>query len=92
MGGCFSLQWVEQLLIWLVIFGAVFAILNLLIPWVLSGIGAPLSGAVSLIMRVLMIIFWAAVTIAVIIICFDLISCLIGHGGLSGLSLPHSRQ
>ena len=83
---CFSIQWVEQLLIWLVIFGAVFAILNLLVPFVLSGIGAPLSGAVSVIVSVLRIVFWAAVVIAVIIICFDLISCLIGHGGLS---LPH---
>lgn len=86
--GCFSLQWVEQLLIWLVIIVAVFAIINLLIPFVLSHAGGVLGQGVNIVIAALRIVFWAVVVIVVIIICFDLISCLIGHGGLS---LPRAR-
>jgi hypothetical protein len=86
---CFSLQFIEQLLIWLVVFGAVFAIINLLIPFVLSGLGSPVAGGVGVVISALRIVFWAAVAIAVIMICFDLISCLIGHGGLS---LPRATR
>ena len=79
---CFSLGWLGQLLIWIVIAVAIFAILKLLIPWVLAQLGA----AGSIIAQVINIVLWAVVVIFVIYICFDLISCLIGMGG--GMHLP----
>lgn len=83
---CFSLAWFEQILIWLVIVCAVIAILKLLVPFVLSQIGAELGGAMTIIMAVIKIVIWAIITIFVIVICFELIQCLLGQGG--GLSFP----
>jgi hypothetical protein len=79
---CFSLEFIKTLLIDLVIIGAVFAIIKLLLPLALGWLG----GAGSIIMQVLNIVLWAVICIFVIIICFDLISCLLGAGG--GLHLP----
>lgn len=78
---CFSLSWVEALLIWLVIVCAVIAVLKLLIPWILSVIGANLG----IIPAILNIIFWAFIVICVIYLVFDLIGCL------GGLSFPRLR-
>lgn len=79
--GCFSLAWLEQLLVWLVIVGAVFAILRLVIPLALSG-WPPIIG------QVLNIVLWAIIVILIIWICFALLSCL--GGGLSLLPpMPH---
>jgi hypothetical protein len=82
---CFSLAWLEQLLIWLVIVGAIIAIIKLLIPYVASAFGS----AGSIIVAALNIILWAIIAIAVISICFSLISCLIGSSG--GLHLMPTR-
>jgi hypothetical protein len=78
---CFTLEWLEQLLVWLVIVGAIIAILRLVIPWVLAQLGIPI------ISQVLNIILWAIVCIIVIWIVFALLSCLVGMGGV-GL-FPH---
>lgn len=79
---CFSLQWLEQLLIWLVIVCAVVGILKLIIPFVLAQLGA--GGGV--IMAAINIVMWAVIAIFVIYVCFALISCLVGGGGLA---FPH---
>ena len=78
---CFSLPWVEQLLVYLVIIGAVVAIIRLLLPFVLSQLGA--GG--SVISSAINIVLWAVIAIFVIYICFALISCLSGNFSL----LPH---
>jgi hypothetical protein len=83
---CFSMQWIAQLLIWAVIIGAVFAILNLIVPWALSKAGLAIGDGLNMIIAVLKIVLWAIVAIVVIVIVFDLISCLISAGG--GLGLP----
>lgn len=75
--GCLSLAWIEQLLIWLVIAGAVIACIRLLIPWITS-MTFPIVG------QVLEIILWAVVAVLAIYIIFALLSCLIG----GGLHLP----
>jgi hypothetical protein len=80
--GCFSLNWIEQILIWLVIVCAVVGILRLVIPFVLAQLGA----AGGIIMAVLNILMWAVICIFVIYFCFAVISCLLGSGGLA---LPH---
>ncbi len=74
---CFSLASLESLLVWLIIVGAIIAIIRLVVPWVLSQIGIPIVG------QVLNIVLWAVVCIIVIWIVFALLSCLIGSGGLT---------
>lgn len=86
---CFSLAWFQQLLIWLVIICAVIAILKLLVPYVLSQIGAEISGGASVVMQAIHIVIWAIVAIVVIYICFALIACLMGYSG--GLPLLPRR-
>ena len=72
---CFSLQWVESVLIWLVVICAVVALLRLLVGFVLPrlAIGGEIVGVV---VRAITIVIWAIVLIAVIIFVFDLIACL----------------
>ena len=71
---CFDLTWFENLLIWLVIVSAVVAIFKLLLPLVFSRLG--MAGEV--ILRIINIIVWAVVTIFIIKVAFDLISCFAG--------------
>lgn len=77
---CFTLGWLESVLVWLVVLAAVIAIIRLLVPWLTGLIGLPMIG------QILNIVLWAIVAIAVIYIAFDLISCLLHAGG--GLHLP----
>jgi hypothetical protein len=85
--GCFSLLWLEQLLIDLVVICAVVAVIRLLVPWVLSKFG----GTGSIIARIIDIVLWAIVAIFVIIVVFQLLSCLLGAGGFAMFQLPHAR-
>ena len=73
---CFSLGYLAQILIWAVIFGAVIAVVRLLLPMALASLGAP--GAT--LAAVINIVIWAVIIIFIIWICVDLVSCL---GGLS---------
>lgn len=81
--GCFSLGWLEQVLVYLVVICAIVAILKLLIPFVLAQLGA----AGGVIGQAINIVLWAIIAIYAMYICFALISCLAGGGGLS--LLPH---
>jgi hypothetical protein len=72
--GCFSLGFLQQLLIWLVIAAAIIAIIRLLIPW-LTSITFPIVG------QVLEIVLWAVIAIIAIYIIFALIGCLLGMAG-----------
>jgi hypothetical protein len=78
---CFSLAWIEAVLIWLVILGAVIAVLQIFVPWVLSMIGFNL-GPIPQIIRIVIV---AIIVIAAIYFVFDLISCL------GGFSFPRVR-
>jgi hypothetical protein len=71
---CFSLEWLEQLLVWLVIVCAIIAILRLLLPWIASALGIPI------IAQAIQIVLWAVIAIFVIYFCFALIGCLAGGG------------
>lgn len=75
---CFSLSWIMNLLIWAVIIGAVFALVKLLLPVALGPLGQP--GAI--LVQAINIIIWTIIIIFVIYIIFELISCLLGSGGL----------
>lgn len=85
---CFSLEWLKDLLIWLVIVLVVIGIVKLLIPALMSWFGAPPGG--GSVMTILGYILWGIVAIAVIIFVFDLITCALGNGG-TGLSFPRAR-
>lgn len=82
---CFSLMWLKDILVWAVIVGAIFAILRLLVPFILSQFGV----AGGMLSQVINIFFWAFACIVLIYVCFMLISCL-GGGSLMP-PLPHGR-
>lgn len=71
---CFSLGWIEQLLVWLVIVCAVVAILKILLPWVAGQLGGVIPAVIN-------IVLWAVIAIFVIYFCFALIECLASFGG-----------
>lgn len=70
--GCFSLAWVIQTLIWLVVIGAIVAIIRVVLPLILELFG--FAGDIA--MRVFNIILLAVVIIAVLYLCLDLLSCV----------------
>jgi hypothetical protein len=70
--GCFNIFWFERLLIWLVVIGAIVAVLKLLVPLVLGQLGI----AADLVVRIITIVVWAFVAIAIIYFAFSLLSCL----------------
>ncbi len=83
---CFSLEWFESVIIWLIIVGGVIALLRLLLPKVLPFLGWGgdfIVQAITIVVRVVIAIF-------VVIFVFDLIFCLIGMGG-GWLRLPLHR-
>jgi len=77
---CFSLGWIEQLCVWLIIIIAVVSIINLLVPFLTGLIGFPVVG------QIINIVLWAFVAIMVVYIIFSLLGCLLGAGG--GLHFP----
>lgn len=81
---CMSLAFFFSLMIWLVVVGAIYAIIKLVIPAVLANFGGPgtmLAQAVN-------IILWAFLLIVVLYLIWDLVECLLGSGGLRMPSLP----
>jgi hypothetical protein len=81
---CFTLEFVEQLLVWLVIVCAIIAILRLFLPWIAAQLGA----VGGMVLAIINIVLWAIVCIYVIYFVFMLIGCLAGSGGFL---LPHGR-
>lgn len=82
--GCFSFAWLAQFLVWLVMVGAVLAILRLLIPYVLSLFGWIMPG---IMIQIINIVIVATIMIAVIYFAFAAIGCLSGGSLLP--PMPH---
>ena len=81
---CFSLGWIEALLINVVILVVIVGVLRLLIPWVL-GLLAVNAGPL---LQIVNLIIWGVIIIWLIYFVFSLLSCL--GGGFGNLSLfPH---
>jgi hypothetical protein len=78
--GCFSLQWIEQLCIYIVIIVAIWSIIKLLLPYVTQFMP-------PLVVQIIQIVLWAIIAIICIYIIFGLLSCLLGGGG-SLMHLP----
>jgi hypothetical protein len=70
---CFTLGFLEQLIVWVIIVGAIVACIKLLVPFV-SSLVTPVVG------QIIMIILWAIVAIMVVYLIFGLLSCLVGSG------------
>lgn len=80
---CWSLSFLEDILIRLIILCAIVAIIKVIVPWVLSLIGA----VAAPIVQIIYIILWVIVAIWCVVIGFELLQCLIGAGGFS--IVPH---
>jgi hypothetical protein len=80
---CFSLAWLQQLVVYIIVISAIVALLKLLIPWALQFLGA--EGGI--VVQALNIILWTVVAILVVYIVFALIACLLGVSSLP--LLPH---
>jgi hypothetical protein len=72
---CFSLQWIGQLLIWLVVICAVVALLRLVVGFVLPKLGIA-ADIIAVVVAAIRIVIWAIILIAIIVFVFDLIGCL----------------
>ena len=81
---CFSLAWLENLFIYIIVIGAIFAIIRLLLPMVFAQLGAP----GNVIGQVINIILWAIIACLVVYICFGAIGCLL-EGGHGFSLMPH---
>jgi hypothetical protein len=72
---CFSLQWLEALLVWLIVICAVVALLRLLIGFVIPKLG--LGGEVlGFVVKAITIVIWAIVCIGLVYLVFSLVICL----------------
>ena len=78
--GCLSLAWLEPLLIWIVVIVAVIAIVRWLIPMT-AGLLGTWAGFIA---QALNIVIGAIVTIALIVLVFDLLFRTVG--------MPHPRS
>ena len=81
---CFSIGFLEGLLIDLIWIAAIIAIIRILVPWLAAfvGFGPP-------IVQIFNIILWAIVAVWVVYLIFGLLSCVAG----SGLGIfPHSLR
>ena len=70
---CFSLLWIQKLIIWIIVIAAIVAIIRIVVPWLTSITGGAMPGPV---LAILNIVMWAVIAIAVVIIVFDLIACI----------------
>lgn len=75
---CFSLGYIAQLCIWIVIVCAIVAVIRIIIPWIASFVALP-----GPVLAIINIILWAVICIAAIYIIFGLLSCLFAGGGPS---------
>jgi hypothetical protein len=73
---CFSLLWLFQILVWLVIVCGVVAILRIIVPWILSLLGTAVDGRV---MQIINIIIAVVIIVALLWFIYDLIEC-VGFG------------
>lgn len=76
--GCLSLELLKELLIWIVVIVALIMIVRLLLPFAASALGEPWSAWVGFLGQLLNIVIGAIVIIAIIVLVFDLLECVVG--------------
>lgn len=72
--GCFSMQFWEQVCIFIVIVIGLWSIVQLLLPYLLQFLPA-------IVVQIIRIIIWVVIAIFVIILIFGLLQCLLSAGG-----------
>jgi hypothetical protein len=75
MMSCFSLGFIEHILIWLVVVVAVLAIIRVLLSFATPP--AEFQWLISVTTQIVKIVLWAAIIIAVIVLVFGLLSCVV---------------
>lgn len=83
---CFSLAWLANLLIWLIVVCGVIALIRLLISFAVPHLGLG-AEVVNFIVQALTIVLWVVVCCAAVWFIFELIECLLG----GSLSIPRIR-
>jgi ABC-type dipeptide/oligopeptide/nickel transport system permease subunit len=73
---CFPLETIKMLLILFVVIAATIAILGILVPFVVSKLGIALGEGWAVLVRCFRILMWALIIIFVIILCFEMLTCL----------------
>jgi hypothetical protein len=86
---CFSWDFIKQILILDVVIVAIVAILNVLIPFIVSRLGVTLGAGWGVIVHIFRIFIWALIAIFIIIFAFEIIACLWSFTG--GGAVFHTR-
>jgi hypothetical protein len=89
---CFSMEWIQHLLILAVVVIAIVAILQIIVSYVLAKLqpSGMFADVIRIVAQIFKIVIWAIIIIAVIYFAFAMISCLWSMSG--GLSImPHGR-
>ncbi len=83
---CFSLAWLEQIAIAVIVICVILALLKLLADFVLPRLPGVAQVILGFLIQAGWIIFWGAICIFAVIFIFDLISCLVSY-----VSIPRLR-
>jgi hypothetical protein len=78
--GCFSLGFLEEICIWIIVVIAFWKLWLLLSPYMLQFLPA-------IVVAIIQIVIWAIIAIFFVKIIFELLACVFGSGGIS---LGHS--
>lgn len=78
---CFSLYWVVQLIVFLIIVVAMFQVANVLLPKLMAPNGPLGTPSGALIVAILRILVGAVILIWFVYLIYDLVSCM--------MALPH---
>jgi hypothetical protein len=79
---CFSAGWLLQILIWGILVVGFVMILRIFLPWLLGALGVD----ATMVMRIIQILIWMAVSIYLLVVAFQLFGCFTAHGPAL---LPH---
>ena len=88
---CFSLIWFRDLFVFIVIVCAIYAMMKLLVPYLLSKLGTEIGEGARVIVGLFKIFLWALIFIFVIYIAYSLIVCLLSYSGGFPTLLPKGR-
>lgn len=72
---CLSLGFLQALIVQLIIIGVIVAVVQLLVPALVSFTGWPYLG------QAIMIILWGIIAIMIVYLIFALLGCLVGGAG-----------
>jgi hypothetical protein len=77
---CMAFEAIKTLIIWAIVIGAAFLILQAVLSFILPKITVPMVGEIiRLLIYCIKIVIYAIVCIVVVVICFDLIACLLSY-------------